>query len=39
MASTVGYRDPFAFSVAFKRTRGCTPSTWRHKSQDPSDVI
>ncbi|MFG2530083.1 AraC family transcriptional regulator [Streptomyces sp. NPDC048516] len=39
VASNVGYRDPFAFSVAFKRTRGCTPSAWRRKSQDHSDVI
>ncbi|MFI6322837.1 AraC family transcriptional regulator [Nonomuraea sp. NPDC050556] len=29
VARTVGYDDPFAFSVAFKRTRGATPTTWR----------
>lgn len=25
----VGYDDPFAFSVAFKRHRGVAPSDWR----------
>jgi AraC-like DNA-binding protein len=29
VARSVGYTDPFAFSVAFKRSRGVTPSTWR----------
>ncbi|HEY3503762.1 MAG TPA: AraC family transcriptional regulator [Actinocatenispora sp.] len=29
VARTVGYEDGFAFSVAFKRTRGVSPSTWR----------
>jgi AraC-like DNA-binding protein len=29
VARQVGYRDPFAFSVAFKRARGRTPSAWR----------
>ncbi|MEV8634229.1 AraC family transcriptional regulator [Streptosporangium sp. NPDC051023] len=29
VARQVGYRDPFAFSVAFKRARGRTPSSWR----------
>nr|WP_260408627.1 AraC family transcriptional regulator [Planomonospora venezuelensis] len=29
VARTVGYEDPFAFSVAFKRARGVSPSGWR----------
>lgn len=29
VARTVGYTDPFAFSVAFKRVRGTTPSAYR----------
>jgi len=29
VARTVGYDDAFAFSTAFKRARGHTPSTWR----------
>lgn len=29
VARQVGYEDPFAFSVAFKRARGRTPSAWR----------
>ncbi|WP_033215462.1 helix-turn-helix transcriptional regulator [Kitasatospora phosalacinea] len=29
VAHRVGYRDAFAFSTAFKRTRGLTPSAWR----------
>ncbi|MDN3354806.1 AraC family transcriptional regulator [Actinomadura sp. DC4] len=29
VARQVGYQDPFAFSVAFKRARGRTPSAWR----------
>jgi AraC-like DNA-binding protein len=32
VARQVGYRDPFAFSVAFKRARGRTPSSWRGSS-------
>ncbi|MBF8189258.1 AraC family transcriptional regulator, partial [Nonomuraea sp. K274] len=32
VAHQVGYRDPFAFSVAFKRARGNTPSAWRASS-------
>ncbi|MEV1243537.1 AraC family transcriptional regulator [Nonomuraea sp. NPDC050022] len=28
-ARAVGYEDPFAFSVAFKRARGVSPSLWR----------
>ena len=29
VAREVGYADAFAFSVAFKRARGVSPSTWR----------
>jgi AraC-like DNA-binding protein len=29
VAKAVGYEDPFAFSVAFKRHRGASPSDWR----------
>lgn len=32
IARQVGYEDPFAFSVAFKRTHQQSPSTWRHRS-------
>lgn len=32
VAHKVGYDDPFAFSVAFKRARGVSPSTWRRQS-------
>jgi AraC-like DNA-binding protein len=32
VARQVGYQDPFAFSVAFKRARGRTPSAWRGPS-------
>ncbi|QFY09104.1 helix-turn-helix domain-containing protein [Nonomuraea phyllanthi] len=32
VARQVGYQDPFAFSVAFKRARGHTPSAWRGSS-------
>ncbi|GII32316.1 AraC family transcriptional regulator [Planotetraspora mira] len=32
VARQVGYQDPFAFSVAFKRARGRTPSAWRGSS-------
>ncbi|MER7581862.1 AraC family transcriptional regulator [Kitasatospora sp. NPDC097691] len=31
VAHQVGYEDPFAFSVAFKRARGVTPSAWRRR--------
>jgi AraC-like DNA-binding protein len=31
VARAVGYEDPFAFSVAFKRTRGTSPSVWRRQ--------
>jgi AraC-like DNA-binding protein len=29
VARTIGYEDPFAFTVAFKRARGVSPSVWR----------
>jgi AraC-like DNA-binding protein len=32
VACQVGYRDPVAFSVAFKRAHGHTPSAWRDLS-------
>ncbi|WP_030410235.1 AraC family transcriptional regulator [Streptomyces sp. NRRL S-1448] len=32
VAREVGYEDPFAFSVAFKRNRGVSPSVWRHRT-------
>lgn len=35
VARTVGYDDPFAFSVAFKRARGVTPSAWRRACAAP----
>jgi AraC-like DNA-binding protein len=31
VAHNVGYEDPFAFSVAFKRARGVSPSIWRRQ--------
>lgn len=31
VADEVGYKDAFAFSVAFKRTRGVSPSVWRRQ--------
>lgn len=31
LAHRVGYADPFAFSVAFKRAHGLSPSAWRHR--------
>ncbi|MGW4064246.1 AraC family transcriptional regulator [Amycolatopsis sp. NPDC004747] len=36
IARTVGYEDAFAFSVAFKRARGVSPSTWRRTCADTS---
>ncbi|MDP4503254.1 AraC family transcriptional regulator [Nonomuraea turcica] len=33
VAHQVGYSDPFAFSVAFKRASGHTPSAWRGSCQ------
>nr|WP_277350232.1 helix-turn-helix transcriptional regulator [Nonomuraea sp. FMUSA5-5] len=32
VAREVGYGDAFAFSVAFKRARGCTPSQAQRSS-------
>jgi AraC-like DNA-binding protein len=34
VARAVGYADPFAFSAAFKRTRGVSPSTWRARGRE-----
>jgi AraC-like DNA-binding protein len=31
VAHDAGYEDPFAFSVAFKRARGVSPSIWRRQ--------
>jgi AraC-like DNA-binding protein len=36
VAKAVGYDDPFAFSVAFKRHRGASPSNWRRSRANPS---
>jgi len=36
VAREAGYTDAFAFSVAFKRARGVSPSTWRHQGQCPT---
>ncbi|MDL4815785.1 AraC family transcriptional regulator [Actinomadura opuntiae] len=33
VAREVGYEDAFAFSVAFKRTRGTSPSLWRRQAR------
>ncbi|WP_344263196.1 AraC family transcriptional regulator [Actinomadura napierensis] len=33
VAREVGYEDAFAFSVAFKRTRGTSPSLWRREAR------
>lgn len=35
VAKAVGYEDPFAFSVAFKRNRGASPSDWR-RGREPA---
>ncbi|MDX6294128.1 MAG: hypothetical protein QOH50_3203 [Kribbellaceae bacterium] len=35
VARKVGYEDAFAFSVAFKRARGVSPSVWRRQRTDP----
>jgi AraC-like DNA-binding protein len=35
VARAVGYDDPFAFSVAFKRVRGASPSDWRRGGVTP----
>jgi AraC-like DNA-binding protein len=34
LAHRVGYADAFAFSVAFKRAHGVSPSAWRHRPRD-----
>jgi AraC-like DNA-binding protein len=36
VAGKVGYEDPFAFSVAFKRARGVSPSVWRSRCANPT---
>ena len=36
VARQVGYEDPFAFSVAFKRHRGVSPSIWRRTGAHPN---
>ncbi|WP_020667678.1 AraC family transcriptional regulator [Amycolatopsis nigrescens] len=33
VAAEVGYTDAFAFSVAFKRARGASPSIWRRQAR------
>jgi transcriptional regulator GlxA family with amidase domain len=33
VAREAGYTDAFAFSVAFKRARGISPSTWRRRAR------
>ncbi|WP_328616821.1 AraC family transcriptional regulator [Amycolatopsis sp. NBC_00355] len=35
VARDVGYEDAFAFSVAFKRVRGVSPSAWRRSVRAP----
>ncbi|MGV4981165.1 AraC family transcriptional regulator [Streptomyces sp. NRAIS4] len=35
VAHQVGYEDAFAFSVAFKRLHGATPSMWRRQTRRP----
>lgn len=35
VSGDVGYTGPFAFSIAFKRIHGCTPSAWRDQSRRP----
>ncbi|WP_020497035.1 AraC family transcriptional regulator [Sciscionella marina] len=39
VAKNVGYQDPFAFSVAFKRARNVTPSDWRRRSQAAKPIV
>jgi AraC-like DNA-binding protein len=34
VARSVGYADPFAFSMAFKRIRGTSPSDWRRGGEN-----
>ncbi|NUW35814.1 AraC family transcriptional regulator [Nonomuraea sp. SMC257] len=38
VARRVGYQDPFAFSVAFRRARGRTPSAWRVPASEASTL-
>jgi AraC-like DNA-binding protein len=33
-ARRVGYKNPYAFSTAFKRTQGTTPTNWRREKAD-----
>jgi AraC-like DNA-binding protein len=33
VARSVGYADAFAFSVAFKRANGVSPSSWRQQAR------
>jgi AraC-like DNA-binding protein len=35
-ARAVGYAGPLAFSVAFKRARGVSPSAWRRDDHPPA---
>ncbi|GAA0954097.1 hypothetical protein GCM10009558_071340 [Virgisporangium aurantiacum] len=34
IARAVGYQDAFAFSVAFKRAHGVSPSGWRRRREN-----
>jgi AraC-like DNA-binding protein len=36
VAGKVGYEDAFAFSVAFRRARGVSPSVWRRAAAQTS---
>ncbi|WP_432547872.1 cupin domain-containing protein [Kineococcus sp. SYSU DK004] len=38
VARRVGYADPFAFSAAFRRVRGTSPSGFRRAVEDPEDA-
>jgi AraC-like DNA-binding protein len=38
VARKVGYEDAFAFSVAFKRARGVSPSVWRRQVRYPGTM-
>jgi AraC-like DNA-binding protein len=33
VAREAGYADAFAFSVAFKRARGVSPTAWRRQAR------
>ncbi|HEV2638741.1 MAG TPA: AraC family transcriptional regulator [Actinocrinis sp.] len=39
VAREVGYDDAFAFSVAFKRTRGVSPTAWRRQCAAPGPRV